>query len=221
MGRGLAIIVGLVVLGVVIAKLENNDVIDALRTAGSSNTTDQPAHDAADHRQDGVQSQRAPPDAFRGIRWDSALPPTQKLKETALKGCPAIIEQKNFTDTPPCSHMHIDTDDMELFTQRRNVPPIFGVAVSEQLLTWSHRRFWAGQDFIRDYSDSDLTKLHAALVDQYGNPTFSNEGLHLTKWQWPDKKLEIQLSFNPTPKPSVGSGKNLHSTITLWFDRTE
>ena len=82
-------------------------------------------------------------------------------------------------------------------------------------------KFWSGEAFILDYSNSDLAKLQAALIDQYGNPTFSNEGLHLTKWQWPDKKLEIQLSFNPTPKPSVGSDKTPHSSITLLLERIE
>jgi hypothetical protein len=171
--------------------------------------------------QDSVRSQRAPPDAFRGIKWDSALPSTQKLRDTVLQSCAAIVEQKNFTDTPPCSHMHMDTDEMELFSQRRNVPPIFGVAVNEQLLTWSHRKFWSGQVFILDYSDSELAKLQAALKDQYGNPTFTNDGLHLAKWQWPDKKIEIQLSFNPSPKPSVGSDKTPHSSMNLFFERTE
>jgi len=171
--------------------------------------------------EDSVQSKKAPPDAFRGIKWDSVLPSTQKLRDTVLQSCAAIVEQKNFTDSPPCSHMHIDTDDMELFSQRRNVPPIFGVAVSEQLLTWSHRKFWSGQAFILDYSDPDLAKLQVALKDQYGNPTFTNEGLHLTKWQWPDRKLEIQLSVNPIPKPSVGADKTPHSSITLLFEKTE
>ena len=89
-------------------------------------------------------AQRPAPNSFRGIAWDSALPSVQKLRETVLKGCPSIAEQKNFTDTPPCSHMHNATDDMEEFTQRRNVPPIYDVSVSEQSLQWSHRKFWSG-----------------------------------------------------------------------------
>jgi hypothetical protein len=89
--------------------------------------------------EDGEQPRRTPPDSFRGIKWGSALPSVQKLRETALKGCAAVVERKAFADThPPCSHMHIDTDDMELFGQRENVPPIFDVPVSEQLLEWSH-----------------------------------------------------------------------------------
>src|SRR5713101_594772 len=131
--------------------------------------------------------QRNPPDGFRGIKWDSTLPPVQKLRETALGGCSTVVEQKNVTDTPPCSHMHIATDDMKLFSQRRTVAPIFGVAVSEQVLTWSHRKFWSGEVFIYDHSDDDLTKLRGALTNQYGDPTFGQG--RITKWSWPAKKV--------------------------------
>jgi hypothetical protein len=162
-----------------------------------------------------------PPDSFRGIKWDSALPPTQKLRETALMGCGAIVEQKNFTDTPPCSHVHIDKDDIELFTQRRSVPSIFDVPVSEQLLMWSHGKFWSGQVFIKDYKEADLAKLRMALMDRYGEPTFANEQLHLTKWTWTSKKLDIILSFHPVAKPSLDSDNAHHTSISLSLGKIE
>jgi len=161
-----------------------------------------------------------PPDGFRGIKWDSPLPSVQKLQETALVGCSAVVQPKNFfTDTSPCSHMHIDTDDMELFAQRRNVMPIFGVAVSEQLLTWSYRKFWSGEVFIYNYNDGDLAKLRAALTNQYGNPNVTQD--RITEWRWPAKKLLVQLSFDPTPKPSVGSDKTKRTSVSLLFSKTE
>jgi hypothetical protein len=160
-----------------------------------------------------------PPDGFRGIKWDSPLPSAQKLRETALAGCSVVVQQKNFTDTPPCSHMHIDTDDMELFAQRLNVAPIFGVAISEQLLTWSYRKFWSGQVFVYNYSDDDLARLRSALIDQYGNPTFAQD--RLTRWRWPAKKVELQLSFDPVPKPSLGSDKTRQTSISLLFSKID
>jgi hypothetical protein len=171
--------------------------------------------------EDSEQPRRGPPDSFRGIKWGSALPSIQKLRGTALKGCTAVVEQKNFTDTPPCSHMHIDTDDIELFTQRQNVPPIFDVPVSEQLLEWSERKFWSGEVFIYNYKESDLAKLRAMLTDQYGKPTFNNEQLRLTKWSWPNKKIEIRFSFDPVSKPSIGSDKPPQTSISLSFGKTE
>jgi zinc-ribbon domain len=131
--------------------------------------------------EDGKQPQRAAPDTFRGIRWNSTLPSVHTLRKTVLKGCVVITEQKNVIDTPPCSHMHLDTDDMDLFTQRQHVSPIFDVPVSEQLLEWSYRKFWSGEIFIYDYREADLAKLRAALIAHYGNPTFVNEQQHITK----------------------------------------
>jgi hypothetical protein len=170
---------------------------------------------------DTMQSTHAPPDAFRGIKWHSVLPSVQALQRTGLKGCVTVVEQKNIVDAPSCSHMHIDTDDMDLFTQRTNVAPIFNVSVSEQLLTWSHRRFWSGEVFIYDYRESDLEKLRSALVAHYGTPTFVNERMRITKWSWPNKKLEIMLTFDPVAKPSIGADKTLRTSISLLFGRTD
>lgn len=164
-------------------------------------------------------SPKNPPDGFRGIKWDSPLPSVQKLQETALVGCSVVVQQKNFTDTPPCSHMHIDTDDMELFAQRRNIAPFFGATVSEQLLTWSHRKFWSGEVFIYNYTEGDLAKLRSALTDQYGNPNVTQD--RITEWRWPTKKLLVQLSFDPTPKPSVGSDKTRRTSISLLFSKID
>jgi hypothetical protein len=66
-----------------------------------------------------------------------------------------------------------------------------------------------------------LAKLHAALTDRYGEPTFNNEQQRLTKWNWPDKKLEIRLSFDPVAKPSIGSVKPPQTSISLSFGKTE
>jgi hypothetical protein len=166
-------------------------------------------------------SRHSPPDSFRGVRWGSTLPSNRRLQETVLKGCTAIVEKRNFTDSPPCSHMHIDTDDMDLFAQREKVPPLFDVSASEQVLEWSGRKFWAGEVFIFNYRESDLAKLRATLKNQYGEPTFNNEQLHLTKWSWPEKKLQIQLSFDPVPKRSLGSDKPPQTSISLSFGKTQ
>jgi hypothetical protein len=163
-----------------------------------------------------AQPRRDPPDSFRGFKWGSAPPSVRKLRETVFKSCAAIVEQKNVTDSPPCSHMHIDADNQELFFQRLNVPPIFDVSVSEQLLIWSERKFWSGQVFFYNYKESDLAKIRAALIDLYGKPTFDSPP-GLTKWKWPDKKLEIILRADPVAKPSIGSNKPPQTSASLWF----
>jgi tetratricopeptide (TPR) repeat protein len=199
----------------------NKDATDGIKRLGAlPGASPEPA--TVTSRLDSVsQTRRDPPDSFRGIIWNAALPTVRQLRETVMKSCAAIVEQTDIIDSAPCSHMHINTDDIELFAQRQDVPPIFGVRVSEQLLTWSERKFWMGQVFIYDYSEADLAKLNAALVDQYGQPTFKNDRLHLTKWTWPDKKLEISLSFDPVAKPSLGSNKPRQTSISLLFSQLE
>jgi hypothetical protein len=163
-----------------------------------------------------------PPDAFRGIKWDSRLPSIPRLQKTVLKGCVTVLEQQNFTDTPPCSHVHIDTDDMDLFTQRRNAAPLFGVPVSEQLLSWSYKKFWSGEAFIHNYKDTDLATLRAALIRQYGVPTIEDTEQHRTEWDWPNDKLMIRLTFDPVPKPAfAGDSTPPQTSLSLLFTRTE
>jgi hypothetical protein len=162
-----------------------------------------------------------PPEGFRGIKWDSALPSTPRSRKTTLKGCGTVVEQENFTDTPPCSHMHLDGDDMDLFTQRQNVAPLFGVPVSEQLLSWSYKKFWSGQVFIHNYKDTDLTTLRAALIRQYGSPTLDNAEQHRTEWNWPNDNIMIRLSFDPVPKPAIGQPAPLQTSLSVLFTKTE
>ena len=197
----------------------------ALIAHGTSNLNNQPSAPVSPSVKPANiqgQPQRGPPDSFRGLKWDSALPNFKRLRETALKGCVAIVEEENLNDTRPCTHSHTDTDDMDMFIQRQNVSPIFDVPVSEQLVTWSHKKFWAGSAFIYGYRESDLAKLRAALIDQYGQPTFSNEEQHLTKWTWRDQKLVITLTFDPVAKPAWGTPtKPPQTSISLSFGRTE
>jgi hypothetical protein len=138
-------------------------------------------------------SSAIPPDSFRGIKWDSELPSIKRLHRTAMIGCASISEQTSFETIMPCSHMHIDTDDIDSFDQRENVPPFLDVTVSEQMFTWSHQKFWSGEFFLQN--KSDLSKLKRQLVSRYGSPTFENNSLPVTKWRWstPNRNLSIQL----------------------------
>ena len=38
-------------------------------------------------------------------------------------------------------------------------------------------------------------KMKAALIQAFGNPSFTNENLKIWKWKWPNKQIEIQLYF--------------------------
>lgn len=155
---------------------------------------------------DGSAPKKSAPDTFRGVKWDAPLISAQKLRKTALKGCASIVEQKDLISNAPCSHLHINNDDIDTFAQRQNVAPLFDVPISEQTLSWSYKKFWAGDVYIYNYNDADLTKLHSALVEHYGSPMVTNDSQHLTEWDWTDKKIKIRLTFDPVPKPDIGGG---------------
>jgi hypothetical protein len=169
-----------------------------------------------------ADQQHPPPDGFRGIEWNSGILSFQRLRDTVFKGCDTMVPQKNIVDKPPYSYLHINTDDIDVFIQRRNVAAIFGVPASEQMLTWSYRKFWQGQVFIYNYKENDLGKLRAALIDQYGPPTLDDtKNYWTTEWRWPDENIAIMLKFDPVPK-SKGAGSNaLQTSISLLFTQTE
>jgi hypothetical protein len=150
-----------------------------------------------------VSRQFAPPEDFRGVKWGAALPPKAKLRETVLHGCSKIVELKMVSDTVPCSHSHIDTDDIDDFGQTENVLPFFGVRVSSQLLTWSEKRFWSGHLFIYNYSDVELSALRAALAERYGPPHFTSQNTRTDQWVWRSQKIQIILLWDPFAKPSL------------------
>lgn len=199
----------------------NQDAADGIKRLSAEPSASPKPATVASRIDSANQARRDPPDSFRGIKWNSTLPSVRRLRETVMRSCAAIIEQKSIIDSAPCSHMHISTDNMEVFAQRQNVPPIFDVPVSEQVLTWSEGKFWMGEVYIYDYAESDLAKLNAALINQYGQPTFKNELVHITKWTWPDEKLELTLLVNPIAKPSLGSNKPRQTSISLLFSQKE
>ncbi len=169
---------------------------------------------------DGEEPERNPPESFRGIAWGAVLPSTGKLRDSALKGCAAIVEQEDLTAKPPCGHMHFD-NDTDMFVQRQNVPPLFDVPVSEQLLVWQKKKFWMGTIYIYNYKETDLANLRAALTNLYGEPPFKNEKGHLFKWTWSEKSLEISLNFDPVAKPGFGTDTTLRTSLSLSFGQIE
>jgi hypothetical protein len=74
---------------------------------------------------------------------------------------------------------------------------------------------------MHNYKDADLTKLRESLIAEYGQPTFANESLRLTKWQWPEKKIQIILYYDPVAKRELGSNKPPETTLNLAFRKTE
>lgn len=95
---------------------------------------------------------------------------------------------------------------MDLFAQTKNVPPIFGVRVSAQLLNWSEKRFWHSHIYIYNYTDAELTTLRAALVGRFGPTDRTSANGSYDQWVWRSEKIQVMLLWNPVAKPSLDPG---------------
>jgi hypothetical protein len=168
-----------------------------------------------------VIHQFAPPADFRGIKWGAALPSKAKLRATVFRGCARIVERELPSDTLPCSHSHIETDDMDLFGQTKNVPPIFGVRVSAQLLEWSEKRFWHSHIYIYNYTDAELTTLRAALVGRFGPPDRTSANARMDQWVWRSEKIQVVVLWNPVAKPSLDPGIPPQTSIELMMGKID
>jgi hypothetical protein len=198
-GLGCLIIIGIVVVAAMVDKIGGGNVNSDLSGAGPQSTdTQNTIVGSAD-----ALSSSNPPVGFRDIKWDSALPSIAKLHKTAMKGCATIAETTTVKTTLPCTHLHIDTDDIESFSQQENVPPFLGVAVYGQMLMWSYKKFWSGTVYSKN--EGDFATLRQKLISNYGPPTFENGSLRLTKWKWstPTGKVMIQLFQNDRREVSL------------------
>ena len=125
------------------------------------------------------------------------------------------------TDAPPCGHIHISIDDQEVFSQRRNNPRLYNVALSERFLIWSNKKFSSGKAIVYNYSDADAKAILDGLITDYGPPTLKNDTLHLRKWTWPEDNIFINYYFDPVPKRVLRSTGPAETTLTIWYGRVE
>jgi hypothetical protein len=154
--------------------------IDAVRDSivGSANAT----------------SSTKPPDSFRGIKWESTLPSIATLHRTVMRGCTAIPDDLSTKTKNPCSHWHTDTDDEETFDQQQNLPPFLSVSFYEQMMSWSHKKFWSGQLF--SHNEADYSNLQQLLKAEYGPPTFENRAWKITRWRWSTQPRDIVIQLS-------------------------
>lgn len=71
--------------------------------------------------------------------------------------------------------------------------PLFDIPVAEEDYAFVHGKFYQGDAYID--GEANLQKMKAALVQTFGNPSFTNENLKIWKWKWPNKSIEIQLYY--------------------------
>ena len=111
-----------------------------------------------------------PPTGFRNFKWGA--PPRSGLKK-----------------------MMGPTDEgLTMYIPLAKKPePLFDIPVAEEDYSFVHGRFYQGEAYFD--GEQNLQRMKAALVKAFGNPSFTNESLKIWKWKWPNKSIEIQLTF--------------------------
>jgi len=111
-----------------------------------------------------------PPTGFRNFKWGAA--PRSTLKKFSGP-----------TD-----------EGLMMYIPVSNKPePLFGIPVAEEDYTFVHGKFYQGDAYFD--GEANLYKMKAALVQAFGNPSFTNENLKIWRWKWPKRSIEITLYY--------------------------
>jgi hypothetical protein len=111
-----------------------------------------------------------PPTGFRNFKWGT--PPRGNLKKFSGP------TDEGLTMYVPLS---------------KKPDPLFNIPVAEEDFSFVHGKFYQGDAYLD--GEPNLLKMKNALVQAFGNPSFTNENLKIWKWKWPKKSIEIQLSY--------------------------
>jgi hypothetical protein len=110
-----------------------------------------------------------PPNGFLGMRWGE--PPAQSIKIIGPSG-----------------------EGTAMYAPNSVKPTQFlGLQVKEEAYFYNNGRFYSGSVWLE--GQENFARMKAALFKKYGYPTFANDKLFLWKWQWPEKKIEVQLNY--------------------------
>ena len=71
--------------------------------------------------------------------------------------------------------------------------PLFDIHVAEEDYSFVHGKFYQGDAYLE--GEPNLQRMKNALVQAFGNPSFTNENLKIWKWKWPKRSIEIQLYY--------------------------
>jgi len=112
-----------------------------------------------------------PPTGFRNFKWGA--PPRNSLKK--IMG----PTDEGLTMYVPLSPKKPD--------------PLFDIPVAEEDYSFVHAKFYQGDAYLD--GEPNLQRMKNALVQAFGNLSFTNENLKLWKWKWPNKSIEIQLNY--------------------------
>jgi len=89
-------------------------------------------------------------------------------------------------------------DGLSLYVPRGAPPPLDGVPVREADYRFDHGRLYAGDLYMNGELSRDAAK--AALTKAYGKPLQSDDDAHSYKWNWPDRHVTIDMTYQESSK---------------------
>jgi hypothetical protein len=121
----------------------------------------------------------SPPTGLRNIAW--GMPPSNELKK-----------------------MSDETDDgLSMFTPADSeaLLPIFDLIPVEEAYSFEHQKFYEGHVWFA--GETSYIKLKAAIKSTFGQPSFENESLNISKWKFPGSGVEIHLHYQASHQKST------------------
>ena len=112
-----------------------------------------------------------PPTGFRNFKWGT--PPRSSLKKFSGP-----------TDEGLTMYVPLSS---------KKPGPLFDIPVAEEDYSFVHGKFYQGDAYLD--GEPNLQRMKNALVQAFGNPSFTNENLKIWKWKWPKRSIEIQLYY--------------------------
>jgi len=128
----------------------------------------------------------SPPAGLRSIAW--GMPPSNELKKMS-------------EETDEGLSMFIPADSETLL-------PIFDLIPVEEAYSFEHQKFYEGHLWFD--GETSYTKLKAALKSTFGQPSFENESLNISRWKFFGSGVEIHLHYQAS-----------HQKATLTYTNSE
>jgi hypothetical protein len=121
----------------------------------------------------------SPPTGLRNIAWGT--PPSNELKKMS-------------EETDDGLSMFVPADTETLL-------PIFDLIPAEEAYSFEHHKFYEGHVWFD--GEASYIKLKAALKSTFGQPSFENENLNISKWTFPGSGVEIHLQYQASHQKST------------------
>lgn len=119
-----------------------------------------------------VASAADAPNGFRDLMWGTS--PGKYLNKEPIPYTADIILYRPRPDKP--------------------LPPLYKVPVAEEVYSFSKGKFFSASAWLD--GKENFEKIKVALIETYGQASVTDERKNLRIWKWPDRPVEVRLTYN-------------------------